>query len=216
MVVMFAVDWSAVEKAFWPALFQLIVLGIVGFVANIVYRRFRETSTARQELLDEIDEFSIRLYKPRKVYQIMMECPQGLSAAACAAEEREGQRLATVHRALEEFVEAVGRFRTVQVRLVRLYGYHLELAAHYLAIWRYLKEIRQHMERGESLNPPDRRDGTDAFYRLLDSFRYRVMVARVVREPPHLIQPAPELLAEMWKAAEIIYGEYFGPGKGSG
>ena len=71
--MLFAVEPDSLETAIWSAISQLAVLAIVGFVANIVIRRFREVSTARQDLLKEIDAFSISLYKPRKIYQVMID-----------------------------------------------------------------------------------------------------------------------------------------------
>ncbi len=56
--MLYAIDWAAAEHAFWTTVSQLIVVGVAGFVANIIYKRYRDLSTARQELLKNIDEFS--------------------------------------------------------------------------------------------------------------------------------------------------------------
>ena len=48
-------------------------------------------------------------------------------------------------------VAATGQFRVVQVKLIPLYGHDPEIFAYYLAIWRYLKEIRDRMGRSETL-----------------------------------------------------------------
>src|SRR6516165_10834123 len=121
--MLFAMDWAAAERAFWTALGQLVVVGVVGFVANIVYKRYRDLSTARQELLKNIDEFSHALYKPRKLYQVMVDLTTDLLPDVCTHRERELRRLETIHQALADLVAATGRFRTFQVEIIRLYGY---------------------------------------------------------------------------------------------
>jgi hypothetical protein len=207
-----AIDWKAAEAALWNGLAQLIVLAIVGFVANIVIRRFKEVSTARQELLDQIDQFSIHLYKPRKIYQVMIDRRADLLCEISNPGEREACRLAAIHQALYELVDATGRLRTFQVKIIQLYGYNIDLLAHYLAIWRYMKEVRRRMEKGESLyTRSEKPESGDAFYRLFDSFRYRVSVARYTWRRPSLVHPPAELLAEMRKAGDAVYAEYFGP-----
>jgi hypothetical protein len=54
-----AVHWEMVESSLWSAACNLAVLAIAGVVANLIYRRFRDRMTARQELLDDIDQFSL-------------------------------------------------------------------------------------------------------------------------------------------------------------
>jgi hypothetical protein len=199
-------DADPLVGAFWGAVFQLFVLAIAGVVANIIFRRYRDRATARQELLNAIDQFSVQLYKPRKIYQIMIEQPEQLLAGVCTAEQRDIHRLQAIHQALQELTEATGRFRTLQVALISLYGFNLELLAHYLAIWTYLKELRHRMEKGTSLKVEAK--AGDAFYRLFDSFRYRVSVA-AYSAPPQLVQPPPDVLAEMQRAGAAVYNEYF-------
>src|SRR5271166_4219175 len=147
---MAVIELSHVMPAVWSGLVQLLVLGIAGFVANIIYRRFRERSTARQQLLKEIDEFSVQMFKPRKLYQVMIDKAEVLLPGVCTADERESRRLAAIHQCLQEVVSATGRFRTLQVEIISLYGFNLDLLAHYLAIWDYLRELRRRMESGES------------------------------------------------------------------
>jgi len=188
----------------------LISLGIVAFFGNIVYRRHRERDTARKDLLNEIDQFTINLYKPRKIYQAMVDADpdplQGLDGPL-----REARRFEIIQKSLEEFVAVVGRFRSLQVTIVPLYGYHEELFSYYLAIWRYLKEIRRRMECRESLYfHHERPESVDAFYRLIDVFRYRVIIARFVRRPPARVRPPQEFLDRMHRRGQEIYQEYFG------
>lgn len=200
---------APIVNAFWSAVFQLLVLAIVGLVANVIYRRFRDRSTAREDLLNEIDQFSVQLYKPRKMYQIMIEQPENLLAQVCTPEHREVYRLQSIHQSLQELTDATGRFRTLQVALIGLYGFNMDLLAHYLAIWSYLKDLRHKMEKGQSLLAAgEKPESGDAFYRLFDSFRYRVSVARFA-PPPRLVHPPPEVLAEMQKAGAVVYKQYF-------
>jgi hypothetical protein len=209
--MLFAVDGSAVESAFWGGVSQLVVLAIVGVAANIIYRRFRDLSTGRQELLEDIDAFSLALYTPRKLYQIMVDRAPDLLAGVCTPEQREVRRLEALHQALADLVAAAGRFRTLQVEIIRLYGYNLDLLARYLAIWRYLKEVRRRMEKGEALYLAGEKPGSeDAFYKLFDSFRFRVSVARFAYRAPPLAQPPPGLLAQMRREGEAVFAQYFG------
>ena len=47
LAMLYAIDWAAAERAFWMAVGQLVVIGVAGFVANILYKRYRDLSTAR-------------------------------------------------------------------------------------------------------------------------------------------------------------------------
>jgi hypothetical protein len=216
-----AVDDATLQTAFWQGLwqgiFQLAALALVAVWVNFVYRRYKELSTARQELLDEIDEFTIRLYRPRKMYQAVLEDSPGLLAACPDERRRQARRIAVMHRALAQLVGAIGRLRSLQVKMVPLYGYHVELFGHYLAIWRYMKEVRHRMERCEPLySRENAAEGSDAFYRLIDTFRYRVMVEKVNRHPPALVQPPADVLAHMRKRGDDLYAQYFGSTAGQG
>lgn len=57
----------------WTGAFQLVTLAVVALFVNVLYQRYRQLATARQELINEIDQFTIRLYKPRKAYQRIIE-----------------------------------------------------------------------------------------------------------------------------------------------
>ncbi len=208
--MLFAQGWAAAENAFWTAVSQLFVVGVAGFVANIIYRRYRDLSTARQELLKNIDEFSHALYKPRKLYQVMIDCTTDLLPTVCTPNEREVRRLDTIHEALADLVSATGRFRTFQVEIIRLYGYNMDLLSHYLAIWRYLKFTRRCMERGVSLYLPGEQPGSeDAFYNLFDAFRFRISVARFVYNSPAAAKPPDSIIAEMRRQGDEVFDHYF-------
>lgn len=108
-------------------------------------------------------------------------------------------------------VAATGQFRVVQVKLIPLYGHDPEIFAYYLAIWRYLKEVRDRMGRSETLYfQTEQPDSTDAFYLLIDSFRYRIMLRRFVRRPPDLARPSEAVLAELRRRGDEVYAEFFG------
>jgi hypothetical protein len=197
--------------ALWGGVFQLVALAIVGLWVNFVYQRYRALAVARQELIDEIDQFAIRLYKPRKLYLAMMEESQALLTCIADAGQRQGHRAALMEQCLAELIDAIGRLRSFQVKMVPLYGYHVELFGHYLAIWRYMREVRYRMEQGQSLYArPEEAEGADAFYQLIDAFRYRVMTEKVRRHPPQPVLPPDPLLKEMRQRADVIYGRHFG------
>src|SRR5271165_457011 len=210
LAMLFAMDWVAAERAFWTALGQLVVLGVAGFVANIIYKRYRDLSTARQELLKNIDDFSLALYTPRKLYQVMIDGRSDLLPDLCTHQVRDIRRLETIHQAMADLVAATGRFRTFQVEILRLYGYNMDLLSHYLAIWRYLKDTRRRMERGESLYLPGEQPGSeDAFYNLFDVFRFRVSVARFVHSAPVAAKPPESVIAEMRRRGAEVFDRYF-------
>src|SRR5262249_46556286 len=104
--MLFAMNWSAMEPAFWSAFYQLLVVAIVGLVGNVIYRRFRDLATACEDLLQHIDEFSRSLYKPRKLYQVCINRGSDLLAGICSAEERDFRRLETIHHALADLIDA--------------------------------------------------------------------------------------------------------------
>jgi hypothetical protein len=202
---------DSIWHAFWSGVFQVISLALVGLWVSVVYQRYRARAAARQALIDEINEFAIRLYKPRKLYQAMMEDSPALLAAMPNAARRQSRRIAMMHRSLDQLIGTIGRLRALQVKIIPLYGYHIELFGHYLAIWRYLKDIRHRMEQCESLlSSPDEGDSTDALYLLIDTFRYRVMIESIRRHPPGLVRPPEEVLKQMRQRADEIYTQFFG------
>jgi hypothetical protein len=158
-----------------------------------------------------IDEFSHALYKPRKLYQVMIDLTTDLLPDVCTHSEREVRRLETIHQALADLVAATGRFRTFQVEIIRLYGYNMELLSHYLAIWHYLKHTRRRMERGATLFLPGEQPGSeDAFYNLFDAFRFRVSVARFVHSAPAAAKPPERIIAGMRRRGDEMFDRYFG------
>lgn len=215
MPLPFAVSDALMEDsiwhAFWSGVFQVLSLALVGVWVTVVYQRFRARAAARQTLIDEINQFAIRLYKPRKLYQAMTEESPALLAAMPDAARRQSRRIAMMHRSLEQLIGTIGRLRALQVKIIPLYGYHIELFGHYLAIWRYLKEIRHRMEKCESLRAPGEEvDSTDALYLLIDTFRYRVMIEKIRSHPPGLVRPPEEVLQQMRQRADAIYTQFFG------
>jgi hypothetical protein len=108
-------------------------------------------------------------------------------------------------------VAATGRFRTLQVEIIRLYGYEMNLLAYYLAIWRYLKYIRRQIERGQSLYAPGEQPGSeDAFYNLFDMFRFEVSVARFVYRAPKAAKPPSSVVAGMRCQGDLLFDRYLG------
>jgi hypothetical protein len=202
---------SAISGGLWQAFFQLITLGIAAAYGTFVFQRSRARDAARQQLINEIGEFSIDLYRPRKLYQIYQRDP-GPRVCNCLPEQSRSEvRGQLLQRAFEEFVGVVGRFRALQIKLVPLFGYNQELFAYYLAIWWYLKEVRMRMQDGEHLFfHHDDSQTVDAFYRLIDAFRYRIAVAPFVKEVPDLHRPPREILEKMYAESEIVYHQYFG------
>src|SRR6185437_1165718 len=84
---------------FWQGVFQLLSLSIVALFGNLVYQRIRHRYAAREEIIDEIDQFTISLYRPRKIYQMYVAYegkPQDLLADIPSPVEREDRRNETL------------------------------------------------------------------------------------------------------------------------
>ncbi len=157
-----------------------------------------------------MDTFTDRLYKPRKIYQAVLGPAPDLLAGISDDLQRECRRVEVLQRCLEEFVDVTGRFRALQVKLVPLYGFHVELFGFYLAIWRYLKEVRRRMEQRQSLYfHHEQAESADAFYRLIDRFRFRLMVEKITGQGAGLVQPPADLLKQMQQRGDAVYAEYF-------
>jgi hypothetical protein len=201
---------SAFWEGLWSGVFELLAIGCVAFWVNIVYQRIRARQSLRRDLIEEIDAFSYDLYKPRKLYQALLDQPT-LLAEIEDPKERSVQRSLLTHQCLVELTECVGRFRAIQVKLVPLFGFNVELFGYYLAIWRYLREIRKRMERRESLYfHHESPTSSDAFYRLIDQFRYRVQVIPSIKQKPQLLSTPDDIQAEMNAKGERVYQTYFG------
>ncbi|MEE2644168.1 MAG: hypothetical protein VYD19_04490 [Myxococcota bacterium] len=113
-------------------------------------------------------------------------------------------------QALKAITESAGRFRALQVQLLHLFAYHPEIFAHYLSIWNYLRELRKRMERHESLYfHHESERSSDAFYQLLDRFRYLTQTAPMVSEAPRLMTLPEETPRALEARAATIYAERF-------
>jgi len=190
--------WSGL----WAGVFELLAIGLVAGWVNVIYQRIRSRQALRSDLIDEIDQFSTSLYKPRKIYQHL------LSLSADQRANREAELL----RCLEELTSAAGRFRAIQVKLIPLFGFDVEMLAHYLAVWRAIREVRKRMERSESLFAThESSDSSDALYRLLDQFRYRAQVTPSVRHKPSLLSPPPALSGQIEERSSELYQQYISP-----
>jgi len=203
-------DQTAFVQGFWQGVFQLLGLALVAAFGTLIYQRRQARYALRDELIDSINQFAINLYKPRKLYQAIIDQTCDPLAQIADSSHREARRLETIYRALEDVVAATGQFRVVQVKLIPLYGHDLEIFGYYMAIWRYLKEVRDRMGRSETLYfHAEGPDSADAFYVLIDAFRYRIMLRRFVRRPPGLAKPPQAVLAEMRRRGDEVYAEYF-------
>jgi hypothetical protein len=203
-------DGGAFAQGFWQGVFELVALSIIAAFGTFIFQRRQARYTLREQLIDSINQFAIDLYRPRKLYQAIIDRSCDPLASIAEPSHREARRLETIYRALEDVVAATGQFRVVQVKLIPLYGHDPELFAYYLAIWRYLKEVRDRMGRSETLYfHGERPDSPDAFYLLIDSFRYRIMTRRFVRRPPGLARPSEAALAELRRRGDEVYVEFF-------
>lgn len=187
--------WSGL----WSGVFELVAIGLVAGWVNLIYQRIRSRQALRSDLIDEIDQFSAALYKPRKLYHHLLGLPSSERV------NREAELL----RCLEELTSAAGRFRALQVKLIPLFGFDVEMLAHYLAVWRAIREVRKRMERAESLFAThETGDSSDALYRLLDQFRYRAQVTPSVKHKPSLLNPPPALSAQIEARSVALYERY--------
>jgi hypothetical protein len=197
-------------EAFWHAVFELLTLTIVAVFGTFIYQRIRDRYNMRDRLIDAINEFAISVYKPRRLFQAIINqtCdPQGVVADAS---DRASRRLETVYHCLDELVAAAGRFRSLQVKIIPLYGHNLDIFAYYMAIWRYLKEIQRCMGRGETLYfHGETPESPDALFQLIDSFRYRIMLQPFAWRAPPLARPDPDYIQEMRRRGDAVYSEYF-------
>ena len=203
-------DPTTIAQGFWQGVFQLLGLAIVAAFGTFIYQRRQTRYALREELIESINQFAINLYKPRKLYQAIIDQTCDPLVNLSNSSHREEQRLETIYRALDEVVAATGQFRVVQVKLIPLYGHDREIFGYYMAIWRYLKEIRHRMGRSETLYfHAERPDSPDAIYLLIDAFRYQIMVSPIVRRPPVLAKPSSEVLEQLRCRGDEIYAEFF-------
>src|SRR4051812_13047441 len=99
-------DPAAIAQGFWQGVFQLLALAIVAAFATFIYQRIRARYTLRDELIESINQFAVNLYKPRKLYQAVIDQTCDPLAEVADATHREARRLETIYRALEELVAA--------------------------------------------------------------------------------------------------------------
>jgi hypothetical protein len=202
-------DPTAFVQGLWQGVFQLLALAIVAAFGTFIYQRRQARYRLRDELIDSINQFAISLYQPRKLYQGIIDQTCNPLADLAASAHRESRRLETIYRALEDVVAATGQFRVLQVKLIPLYGHDPEIFGYYMAIWRYLKEVRDRMGRSETLYfHGEGPDSPDAFYLLIDAFRYRIMLRPFVRSAPGLAKPPQAVLAELRRRGDEVYAEY--------
>ena len=77
---------EAFWNGLWGGVFELIALGLVAGWVNLVYQRIRSRQDLRRDLIDEIDQFSTALYRPRKLYQFLLEQSDGVEANTLQSE----------------------------------------------------------------------------------------------------------------------------------
>jgi hypothetical protein len=207
---MWLFEQDAIAHGLWQGVFQLVALGIVAAFGTFIFQRLSAKYTLRDELIEAINDFSISLYKPRKVYQSIIDKTCDPLGVLPDPGQREARRLEMIYRSLEEIVLATGQFRALQVKIVALYGHDLEIFSYYMAIWRYLKEIRHRMGNSESLYfQTEGPESSDAFYVLIDAFRYRVMMQSFARTSPGLERPEKSVIDEMRRRGDLVYAKYF-------
>ena len=203
-------DPTAFANGFWQGVFELVALALVAAFGTFVYQRRQARYKLREELIDSVNQFAVSLYKPRKLYQAILDQTCDPFANLADTSHREARRLETIYRALEDVVAATGQFRVLQVKLIPLYGHDKEIFGYYMAIWRYLKEVRDRMGRSGTLYfHAERPNSTDAFYLMIDAFRYQIMVRPFVRRPPVLAKPSGAVLAELRRHGDEVYAAYF-------
>lgn len=191
---------EAFWNGLWAGIFELLAIGLVAGWVNLIYQRIRSRQALRSDLIDEIDQFSAALYKPRKMYQHLLTVSSDQQALNLEQE---------LLRCLEEFTSAAGRFRAIQVKLIPLFGFDIEILAHYLAVWRAIREVRKRMERSESLFATHETSASsDALYRLLDQFRYQAQVTPSIKQKPTLLTPPPTLSAQIEERSQEVYQNY--------
>lgn len=204
------------DEGFWHGLFEgvfhLVTMGLIVTLIGFVYQRYRDRATARREVADEVDEFMTAVYKPRKIYQRLLSRegpPPGMDSTRW-----EAWRAERIEELIGELIDATGRFRAAQVKIVALFGYNSEVFARYLAIWKYLKEIRSRMEQRQTLLfHHETAQSVDSLYRLVDSFRDRIAVEKVDRTHREHVRPPHDVLVQLRAKGDTMYAEYFEAGK---
>lgn len=207
---------DAFWNGLWSGIFELIALGLIAGWINLIYQRIRSRQSLRHDLINDIDAFSAALYKPRKMYQHLIKAQSDSRSTTIQESDDEpieqAPELAAFrlrHVCLDEFTAAAGQFRAIQVKMVPLFGFDVELFAYYLSVWNAVRAVRKRMERGVDLYEAHETEASsDALYRLLDQFRYRVQVTRSVKDKPRLLRPPSEVEEQIRARSKEITQEF--------
>jgi hypothetical protein len=208
---------SAFEQAAWQGFFELVALSLVAYFVHVLFAKRSNRLRKRQEIIDELDTFVSHLWKPRKLYSSLQEKKLNFLISLDPSQ----QKLKTFeiqYEILNDLLESIGQFRSVQIKLIHFYGFHIELLAHFTAIWLYLKEVRQRIESNETLyfgaprkeNTGKPRIGSDDLYALIDHFRLLISQSRCSEQTHTQLLPPPELSETIKKRSEEIYKNFFG------
>lgn len=201
---------QAFLEGFWGGVFEVIALGIVGFWINIVYQKVQSRKKQRQTLVDDLDAFSTALYPPRKLYQALLDRPE-IIAHIEDEQERTMYKMKLLNQYLSEFTHCAGQFRALQVQLIPLFGYDVNLFGYYMAVWRYVRQLRKRMEQKQTLYfHHETPSSSDAFYRLLDQFRYQIQTTPSIQSKPSRLSIPTEIQRQIQTQADEIYQTYFG------
>ena len=202
---------EAFLEGLWGGIFEVIALGIVGFWVNVVYHRVQVRKKQRQMLVDDLDRFSTALYPPRKLYQALLDRPE-IIAYIQDEQERDLYKMNLLNQYLGELTQCAGQFRALQVQLIPLFGYHIKLFAYYMAIWRYIRQVRKRMEQKQTLYfHHETPSSSDAFYRLLDQFRYQIQITPSIKHKATLLSIPPDIQIKIQEEADELYHTYFEP-----
>lgn len=209
---------SEFYQGFWQGVFELLALAIVGYFINVLYASYTSRSRKKQEIIDELDRFVTNLWKPRKIYYLLQEDKLNFLNVLESEETRKLQKHRLLAKAFDDLLESIAQFRAVQIKIVTFFGLHVELLAHFMTIWFYLKEVRRRMERGETLlfGSPRTIDknipklGEDDLYVLIDRFRFLIASTPKAKMPPLHISPDPALAKQVQDRASEIYRAFFG------
>ncbi|MEK7485655.1 MAG: hypothetical protein AABZ60_15135 [Planctomycetota bacterium] len=205
-------------QGFWQGFFELVALGIVAYFVNVIYARRTNTNQKKQEIIDELDEFVISLWKPRKIYTLLHDQKLDFLTHLSSQESRTLEQFRLKTQAFNEFLDSIGRLRAVQIKIITFFGFQIELLAHFMAIWFYLKEVRRRMEHGETLffgsprqtTEVEIRAGEDDLYVLIDKFRLLIASTPKTNSPPLRLKTHPEEAKEVQRHAQEIYRSFFG------
>lgn len=205
-------------QGFWQGFFELVALGIVAYFVNVLYAGHTNRTQKKQEIIDELDEFVISLWKPRKIYSLLKDGKLDFLNHLPSQETKALEQFRLKTQAFHDLLDSIGRLRAVQIKIITFFGFQTELLAHFMAIWFYLKEVRRRMEQGETLffgSPRQTADaeikaGEDDLYVLIDKFRLLIAATPKAKEPTLRLKTKPEEAKEVQRRAHEIYKNFFG------